>query len=116
MSKPLHISQFFTYAHLTREDLRDLSKRFADVHDNLIASLGVASEVGPQALADYVLADLPANPEKFACLNKLRWTRDHFATSRGRMRMEEGLRLLLEAKDCAVRALLAGPNEEPESK
>lgn len=56
--------QFFAYAHLKDEAMRDASKRFCD-------------------LAETVIATLPRNPERTVALRKL-----------------------LEAKDCAVRALL----------
>ena len=60
-SEPL--LQFFTYEHL-REDLQPTSKQFVDV-------------------ADWIVNNLPRNPERTVALRKL-----------------------LEAKDCAVRAKL----------
>ncbi len=58
-----YLLQFFTYAHLP-ERLQAVSKPFG-------------------MLAEQIMADLPANPERTVALRKL-----------------------LEAKDCAVRALL----------
>jgi hypothetical protein len=59
-----HIQQFFAYAHLPPH-LQDVSSRFG-------------------SLADWVIGNLPRNPERTAALRKL-----------------------LEAKDAAVRAKLA---------
>jgi ferritin-like protein len=59
-----HIMQFFAYAHLP-ERLQAVSRPFCE-------------------LAEWMVANLPRNPERSA-----------------------GLRKLVEAKDCAVRALLA---------
>ena len=55
--------QFFTYGHL-REDLKSVSAQFAD-------------------MAQYIVAELPRNPERAVALRKL-----------------------LEAKDAGVRAML----------
>jgi hypothetical protein len=59
-----HIMQFFAYGHL-REDLQEVSTQFA-------------------ALAEWLVAELPRNPERTVALRKL-----------------------LEAKDAAVRAKVA---------
>ena len=59
-----HIMQFFAYAHLP-ERLQSVSRPFCE-------------------LAEWMVANLPRNPERSA-----------------------GLRKLVEAKDCAVRALVA---------
>lgn len=62
-SAPDHMLQFFAYAHLPAH-LQEISKPFGD-------------------LAQWMVDNLPMNPERTA-----------------------GLRKLLEAKDCAVRARL----------
>jgi hypothetical protein len=62
--------QFFNYNHL-REDLQGTSMKFA-------------------ALADWIVENLPQNPERTVALRKL-----------------------LEAKDCAVRAQLSKEAEGP---
>lgn len=61
-----HLAQFFDYQHLSREDMRAVSKEFHDV-------------------AERVIGAVPDGPELTA-----------------------GLRKLLEAKDCCVRAVLVG--------
>lgn len=60
-----HIMQFFKWQHLPDENMRSISKQFAD-------------------LAQFVVDTTPRSPERTA-----------------------GLRKLLEAKDCAVRAWIA---------
>lgn len=105
MTEPakLHISQFFTYDHL-REPLRSVSEKFAKFHDALVAGVLTREEfqTGVNILADWCRALLPANPERDWCEAKL-------MAAFGEDDTDMRLRWLLEAKDCAVRATLAGP-------
>jgi hypothetical protein len=121
---PHHLLQFFAYEHL-RPDLQAVSKPFAD-----------AAHALDVALLEDLLASLPDNPETREAVHKVEraaifftWaTRDapqlpplppqvtaeekrnwwrHQDPTRFRSRdIDLGLRFLLEAKDCAVRAQL----------
>lgn len=89
MSKLL---QFFVYAHLP-EHLQKISKPFGDFANNL----------GKKSFATFSqeINDLiPDNFEKEACLSKL------VDACQCEFKSDSQYRLILEAKDCAVRAFL----------
>lgn len=111
MNTALHISQFFTYKHLTDERLRSMSARFCGAHDAVVRDTPESAAYALRALNTSLINDLPDNPEKAMCLRKL-----HVALNPGldlaaqynvAIEQEVVLRALLEAKDCAVRALVA---------
>lgn len=103
-----HVSQFFAYHHLP-EPLRSMSAKFARTHDAVFYPNN-----GRDALARLkgeLEESLPLNPERDRCLIKM-----HVACNPGldmaaqycvKAERELILRMLLEAKDCAVRALIA---------
>lgn len=98
----LHISQFFTYDHL-REPLRSVSEKFSRHHDLVVVGQSATAYwEAINALAAWCTAELPANPERDWCEAKL-------MAAYGEDDTDMRLRWLLEAKDCAVRATLAGP-------
>lgn len=92
-----HIMQFFVFAHLPPH-LQDVSLPFARA----------ASSQDPDRFADLVsfVEALPDNPERAAAILKLEEAR---ATAPLTGHSIGELRKLLEAKDCAVRALVAKP-------
>jgi hypothetical protein len=110
-----HISQFFAFAHLP-EPLRSMSALFSAAHDELVAD-PVNGHATITLLKGELLSDLPNNPETFACFYKLDFARSVGADLAGQYAnadpvdreraLDPALRALLEAKDCAVRALLA---------
>ena len=104
-----HISQFFAYEHL-REPLRSMSARFAMAHDAVLSEPDIGRRAVKE-LRETLDVVLPKNPESNVCFQKM-----HVACNPGldlaAQYFEDAerqlvLRLLLEAKDCAVRALLA---------
>lgn len=104
-----HISQFFAYEHL-REPLRAMSARFAMAHDAVLSKPDRGAEALKQLRSTLEIV-LPKNPESDVCLRKV-----HVACNPGldfaaqydeQIERDLVLRMLLEAKDCAVRALLA---------
>lgn len=104
-----HISQFFAYEHL-REPLRSMSARFAMAHDAVLSAPDRGQDAVKQLRATLDVV-LPKNPESVACFRKM-----HVACNPGldmaaqyddQAERDLILRMLLEAKDCAVRALLA---------
>lgn len=110
-----HISQFFAFDHL-REPLRSMSARFATAHDAVVSDPDCGRDA-VKRLAES-LTDLPDNPEKVMCLRKM-----HVALNPGidlaaqyfaDAERELVLRMLLEAKDCAVRAVFAKGVEAPD--
>lgn len=108
-----HTHQFFTFDHLP-EPLRSVSARFAAAADAVYAD----SDCGRAAVKElhaWLLNDSgrPSNPETAMCMRKM-----HVALNPGLdmaaqysddAERELVLRMLLEAKDCAVRALIAKP-------
>lgn len=114
MSQPTpHILQFFAWDHLKSDPLRDMSMRFCAAADAVYAD----ADCGRAAVKKLheSLSDLPDNPETAMCQRKM-----HVALNPGidmaaqyfeSAERELVLRMLLEAKDCAVRSLLAKPVE-----
>jgi hypothetical protein len=119
----MYLLQFFTWEHL-REPLQAVSKPFGE----LAPRIGTAGdEAAIDQLIGQVELTLPENPEKVTALRKLREAhallrRSSIELSLGPLRLtvaaevrsstpdiEGVLRLLLEAKDCAVRAVLFKP-------
>lgn len=107
-----HISQFFLPGlaaaprgkSLVQVDI--VCAQFKGAHD---AALGDADE-SVESLGRLYTAlqvELPHNPEKTACLKKLHEA--IFYDKMAELGMIPRLRLLLEARDCAVRALVAKP-------
>lgn len=108
-----HIRQFFTFDHL-HEPARSVSARFCAAADAVYGS----SDCGRSAVKElygWLLNDSgrPSNPETEMCMRKM-----HVALNPGidmaaqycdDAERELVLRMLLEAKDCAVRAVLAKP-------
>lgn len=108
---PHYLMQFFTWQHLPPH-LQETSRVFA----------GVAAEVDacPTQICELHIGDalgglltwvesLPYNPERIECTRKLRGAMSFvrgYGTAAGGMSKGNCLRLLLEAKDCAVRAVL----------
>jgi len=84
--------QFFTYSHLPAH-LQKISKPFSDF----------VNEITKRSFLDFIseIDDLlPSNFEKDACLLKLEIARNC------KFKSDLQYRLILEAKDCAVRAFL----------
>lgn len=106
-----HTHQFFTFDHLP-EPLRSVSARFAAAADAVFAD----SDCGRSAVKElhaWLLNDLGrlSNLETVMCMRKM-----HIALNPGLdmaaqydddAERELVLRMLLEAKDCAVRAMVA---------
>lgn len=101
-----YLLQFFEYAHLRDATMRKTSKRFAElarwVHDHGDNLEGCV--VAVEAERDmYVKLHAPKNPEAEEAARKL----TQAATTMEATGLAwQGLRKILEAKDCAVRALL----------
>lgn len=111
------VLQFFDFEHLTKPELRAISKPFGETA-RLIAAMtpdAWAAEVsflkGHQdnslivALIRYVNAATPANPESTWAVVKISEAGQLLLTGS----KIQALRRLLEAKDCAVRSFLYKP-------
>ena len=110
-----HISQFFAFDHL-REPLRSMSERFSVAHDAVVSEPDCGRDAVKRLAQS--LDDLPPNPERAMCMRKM-----HVALNPGLdlaaqysvdAERELVLRMLLEAKDCAVRAVFAKGVEAPD--
>jgi hypothetical protein len=109
MAHPL--LQFFTYEHLPPR-LKAVSQAFAVEAGRIDDCPGpcITADVLPffEGLYSFVEA-LPGNTEREEALRKMRAVRSFargYGTEAGGMGKGGALRLLLEAKDCAVRAVL----------
>ena len=106
MTRP--ILQFFAYDHLPRY-LRDVSVPFCNLANRLDTQIVKTGEL--DILIEW-LHTLPDNEERSAALFKLRNVAAHLAYVNEIPHDERAaaiggtLRFLLEAKDCAVRAVL----------
>jgi hypothetical protein len=104
-----HILQFFTHKHLP-EHLQAVSKPFG-LLANRIGSVAAGLPLTQGEYADYlelvaVVASGPVNPETVIAISKLAEVEEHI--SRGSaLGYACALRSLLEAKDAAVRAVVA---------
>ena len=105
-----HISQFFSHTHL-KEPLQGVSKLFTEAHDAVLQDVD-SGQAKVRRLKENLELVLPNNPEKLWCMRKM-----HVACNPGidmaaqysvEHEVELVLRMLLEAKDCAVRAVVAG--------
>lgn len=112
------LMQFFTWAHLPPH-LQEVSRVFAGVAGEVdacpdwVCELHIGDALG--GLLAYVEA-LPDNSERAECARKLRAAKSFvrgYGTAAGGMSKGGCLRLLLEAKDCAVRAVIF---KAPEAK
>lgn len=102
--------RYFTYEHLPEGKLRECSKQFADAA-HLIRT--ATEYVHYDEILEKLLREitLPSNIESDIARSKTRQAMNKFYYSGVDERdyhsdMEEGMRLLLEAKDCAIRSLL----------
>jgi hypothetical protein len=98
-----YLLQFFVFAHLASPEARKASEPFA-VAATAIAECRFVGEPFEVVLGH--VKTLPENPERTMALNKLGecgFAYDFRGTKAGD-EMRSPLRLLLEAKDCAVRA------------
>lgn len=104
--------QFFVYAHLP-PNLQEVSKPFCDMAHRVVSMPAgdraylrdqiLASQVGPFSELTYWAEDIGCNVEATWCVVKIGEAKDMFAK---RETTDACLRKLLEAKDCAVRAVL----------
>jgi hypothetical protein len=108
----MYLLQFFTYAHLP-EHLQAVSKPFGDAAHALDGLPGnLLRGEGAEWLIEEVMTTvkaLPDNPERKETKRKLREVQaltHAYPNGEGGVGKEAALRLLLEAKDCAVRAVL----------
>lgn len=94
-----HIMQFFAFAHLP-ERLQSASRPFGLAAEHI--AVVMPAQADPAVFADLrsAIAALPANPERDVAAAKV----DEAAAATDRA---TALRKLLEAKDAAVRALVA---------
>lgn len=106
-----YLLQFFAYEHLPAH-LQETSKHFAE----LAQTVGIApGEANFEQLSCWIEANVPGNVETTFALMKLEKARFllssvlRAAERVGPERRDRVLRLILEAKDCAVRARLYKP-------
>jgi hypothetical protein len=105
MSTGHPLMQFFTYAHLPPH-LQEASKPFCEIAEKLAAmSTDEREENGYAALGVLreKLEGLPSNSESMEADAKLAFAQDGVCE---RYELDDLLRYVLEAKDCAVRAVL----------
>lgn len=101
--------RYFTFDHLPEGELRNVSEKYAHAAYKLFnpcVSLPADTVHGTikRLKDDLMVLMAPFNHERSAGLKKLR---EAFAVFEGKTRIpDEACRALLEAKDCAVRALL----------
>ena len=107
--------EFFSYDHLSSPRMRELSKLF---HDSAVDGSGWVIDVGKIGHAISVVSEMFAESrstdaiaESNVCITKLvraiEVIHGDFSRAADRMQdMEKCLRLILEAKDCAIRALV----------
>lgn len=105
---PPVILQFFVYEHLSSEKLKAVSREFSLLAWAVAEQPSEIVDAGFDHLIGYV-RELPRNDESKAALLKLQIAR----VSDEQFRKADALRLLLEAKDCAVRSVLFKEDWKP---
>jgi len=100
MERPWTI-RYFTYDHLPEGPLRECSSKFAAVADDLFYQSNDALE-NYQDIFEWIQANIPDNKERAVAIKKLKQAYSYWVVCK----YNRGCRKLLEAKDCAVRALL----------
>jgi hypothetical protein len=102
-----YLLQFFAYEHLPPH-LKDVSRPFGEMAKAILSDREQAAQKVDAAIA-WIERDLPSNPEATWARTKLAEVSLMLSGHNPRMTFDEALRLLLEAKDCAVRAVLFKP-------
>jgi hypothetical protein len=98
-----YLLQFFRWEHLTTSELQNVSKRFGELAQHLCTNGVASSRAELRKLVVWTETDLPVNPEATWAQTKLI---DAEILLDDLYRFDEALRKVLEAKDCAVRALM----------
>ena len=97
---------FFKWEHLTNTKLQNASKPCCMIGQKLARG----EEIPEKTFTDLIIwarQSLPKNRQQARCVAKLEEADEAFAMARGLPFNVSVLDLLLEAKDCAVRSVLA---------
>lgn len=102
-----YLSQFFTYAHLPAH-LAEISKPFCELAEKILGNMTSQGEE-IQKLIAWIEVEFGPNEDASWAQTKLADAQRMLPTGL----LDQGLRKVLEAKDCAVRARLAGAYKGP---
>lgn len=116
MSEQHELLQFFVFAHLPVH-LQAVSRPFSEVAEHFCqltaeerrSDAWDGEPMNVRELRERMERELPANSQRGVCAGKLHEAEDAVVELYD---LSEVLQLLLEAKDCAVRAMLYKPAEE----
>lgn len=109
--------RYFTYKHLPEGPLRHCSAEFAELAHNILRHASSIPKSGRGVLLGsfqyWLMEFTPKNPESEEALAKVERLYPYLEHWKQltRTEVEEAFRILLEAKDCAVRSLLEVSND-----